>query len=566
MNTSACVGSDAQSQWRWSLRMAVLVLLGSAFALVFLIDYVGYPHPIVPALVLRVLLLRQDVAGLALLAAIAVLACVPAGRRTALAAVDAIGAHPWRTAAVVFGTLCTAQHVVALDHALAADEYLTLMQSRIFAEGRLTGDWPPELLPWLMADFYRYRWIMVDAHTGDVASVYWPGFALLLAPFSRLGIAWALNPLLAAVALLLLARLARRVAGNPRAAGWAMLLALASPGFAGLALGYFSMTAHLAANLGYAMLLLRGTPQAAFGAGLIGSLALVLHNPVPHLLFATPWLVWLARKREARACLGRLALGYLPGFAVGLAWALFLWRLHGFIYFAPFPSDGALLHEIGNFLWYWHFRSSHAFGTPDDYSLGGRVGEQVRLWAWSAPALAVLAAIGYWQVRDRTDANLLAASFVVTLAGYLFVRFDQGYGWGARYVHPAWGALPVFAAVALSAARATAASLAPWAARAALLSLALALPLRAWQVRDYVAEHLARRPAYEPGLRQYVFIDYDRTRYTQDLAQNDPFLREPTVLLVSRGRRADYLFMRMRHPQARQVSDQPGRGHVWRLD
>jgi hypothetical protein len=105
-----------------------------------------------------------------------------------------------------------------------------------------------------------------------------------------------------------------------------------------------------------------------------------------------------------------------------------------------------------------------------------------------------------------------------------------------------------------------------WVASAALLSLVLASGLRWWQIHDYVAEHVARRPPYVEGVRQFVFIQNDVDYYyDQDLVQNDPFLRDSTVFLLSRGRKEDYEMMRRLYPKARQVYD-GSRGHVWRLD
>ncbi len=556
-----------EARSRWTAWAAVLFAAVSALAAIFILDYVGYPNPVPRVLVFRVLLYRQDLAGLALLVAIALLACAPVTHRPALALVEAIGRRPWISAAILFAALCLGTLYAAHNHALAGDEHLTLLQSRIFAEGRLTGQYPPELMPWLMADFYRYRWIMLNAASGDIASIYWPGFALVLTPFTFLGIPWACNPALAALAFVLIAKIAARLTGSAQVAGWAMLLAAGSPGFTGLALSYFPMTAHLFLNLAYVWLLIDRGRRGLLLAGLTGSLALLLHNPVPHMLFALPWIVWLSRQAGGGRNLSVLALGYVPALVVGLAWAVFIRNMHGFIYFAPFPSDDDFLNQLGNFVWYWHFRSGMIFGGQSEYAIGGRIGELVRLWAWAAPGLPVLAAAGWWIGRRNTHLNLLALSLLVSILSYFLVQFDQGYGWGARYIHPAWGALPILGAAAIVrlANIGGTEALQGWIGATAALSLVFATALRWWQIDEYVREHLALRPPYVEGARQFVFVRYDRVLYTQDLVQNDPFLREPVVFFLSRGRRDDYLMMRRLYPAARQVHDEH-RGHVWRID
>src|SRR5215471_1592909 len=110
------------------------------------------------------------------------------------------------------------------------------------------AEFPPDLVARLIPSIYLNQFIYGSLHTGQVASAYWPGFALLLTPFSFIGAPWACNPLLASLALVLMARLAVRLSGEQQAGGWAMLLALGSPGFTGMAISYFSMTAHLLFN------------------------------------------------------------------------------------------------------------------------------------------------------------------------------------------------------------------------------------------------------------------------------------------------------------------------------
>src|SRR6185369_8488492 len=226
---------------------------------------------------------------------------------------------------------------------LAMDEYAHWFQARAFAAGELTGRFPPDLLPRLVPPALLYPFFATDPATGTVASTYWPGFALLLVPFTWLRAPWLLNPLLGGASLLLLAALARRWTGDAAAAGWALLLALASPAFTINAFSFYPLTAHLLLNLVWMALLVEGAvaggtatfdpreplpappvltagARRLLAAGAVGSLALVLHNPVPHAVFALPWTAALLRRRGLRAA-AWLALGYLPLVLVlGLGW------------------------------------------------------------------------------------------------------------------------------------------------------------------------------------------------------------------------------------------------------
>src|SRR5690606_23843829 len=62
----------------------------------------------------------------------------------------ALARQPWRSGLVVAALLAAGTHVVYHDHPLSMDEYLVWFQSRVFAAGRLTGELPPPLVPWLI--------------------------------------------------------------------------------------------------------------------------------------------------------------------------------------------------------------------------------------------------------------------------------------------------------------------------------------------------------------------------------------------------------------------------------
>ena len=537
-------------RFRDARSLAVLGLLASALCAVFILQYTGFPQEPKRVYIFDYLLRLQDLPGAALAAGIALAAALPGLDRPALALVEAIGRRPWTTAAVTFVLLCAGELLVTKDHALAADEYLVLLQAKAFAAGRLTAQFPPELVSWVVPRPYIDLWLYASPQTGAVVSVYWPGFALLLAPFALLGIPWACNPLLASGALMLIGRLGGRLTGTPQATGWAMLLTLASPAFSGMALGYFSMTAHLLLNLLYVWALLE---RRLFLAGIAGSFALLLHNPWPHLLFALPWIAWIAWHDGRRALL-RLIAGYVPvTLVIGGGWWLLMREVQGELWFAPH----------GDLLFYWQLQLLRVFTLPDGATLAKRTAELVKLWLWSVPGLLALMVVGWWLAVRQVPLRLLGLSFAAILAGYLIVWFDQGYGWGVRYLHPAFAALPILGAAAIVALQSEA--LRRYAAATALLSLVVATPFRWAQIESFMSDQLARRPPFEKGVRQVVFVTLNYEYYTQDFVQNDPFLRAPVIFMLSRGRAADEKLLRERFPGARLTHEAPY-GHVWRVD
>jgi hypothetical protein len=432
------------------------------------------------------------------------------------------------TAALAAGAL-----VAYRAHPLSMDEYAPYFQAGAFARFSLSGKVPPGLIDRLIPPG---RWFLQGSPAGEVISVYWPGFALLLTPFFWLRCPWLLNPLLGAATLLALHRLARRCFPGTRAPGWTVLFAAASPAFSINAISYYSMTAHLLASTLFALLLLEPSPRRLALAGALGSFALVLHNPLPHTLFALPFIVWLALRPDRVRNLALLAAGYLPLLLLlGVGWLWVQTRIA--------PSSGEGMGSL------FHYLAQLGFSAPSAAYLIPRAQNVVELIAWGVPGLVALAAVGAWRHRQMTPVRLLAAAAALTFAGYFFVPYDQGHGWGYRYFHSAWLVLPLFGAAALIPEREEEGFLRRLLLGAALGSLVLATGLRLAQVQSFIDGQLAQVPApVNPDKQQVVFVHAERGYYTIDLIQNDPFMDGARWTLISHGDDDDDRFMKALPP------------------
>ncbi len=189
---------------------------------------------------------------------------------------------------------------VCHEYPLCMDEYAAVFQSKIFASGHLFAELPPSAVKWLIFPGFNGSFLVASQETGRAVEGYWPGYALLLAPFEFLNMPWLCNALLAGLAIYLIYRITLDITGDRRAAGWAMLFGIASGAFWANAISLYSMQAHLTANLLFAWLLLQPTRGRCFAAGVVGSFALILHNPFPHALFALPWIVALVLRADTR--------------------------------------------------------------------------------------------------------------------------------------------------------------------------------------------------------------------------------------------------------------------------
>ncbi|HEX3837012.1 MAG TPA: hypothetical protein VHW25_08655 [Steroidobacteraceae bacterium] len=466
------------------------------------------------------------------------------------------GENPVLIAVISLIVLCGGALGVYHNHPLSMDEYAAYFQSRVFAAGHLSGQFPLPQMDWLIPPGFQDFFLNVSHATGHVASSYWPAHALIMTPFTFVGIPWACNPVVSALTLLVIHRLALRIFQDTEAAGLALLLTAASPVFFGIGISYYSMPSHLLANCLYALLLIRPTPSRAFAAGIVGSIALTLHNPVPHMLFAAPWLVWIATRPGGIRLLVSLCAGYLPLCGLlGIGWFEFSNHLRAEgqqLLTAKADAADRFKDLLG------------VFSLPTATVLLSRLIALAKIWVWAVPGLLLLACSGAVRGRRNITCVLFAASALTTLIGYLFFPQDQGHGWGYRYFHSAWMALPLLATAAIyspavfrdTPVDSTTTHTGIFKDQATksyvvvciLLTLVFGVGLRAWQMQAFMADDLAQLPHYRGSGRHIVFIDITLSFYGGDLVQNDPWLRGNEIRMFSHGVAEDKKMMSQYYP------------------
>jgi hypothetical protein len=472
-----------------------------------------------------------------------------------------VGEHPVISAAISLIVLCGGAVGIYHQHPLSMDEYVAYFQSRVFAAGHLTGQFPLPLMDWLIPPRFQDYFLNVSRASGQVASAYWPAHALIMAPFTLAGISWACNPVISALTLLVIHRLALRIFEDIEAAGMALLLTAASPAFFGFGISYYSMPSHLLANSLYALLLIRPTPSRAFAAGIVGSIALTLHNPVPHMLFAAPWLVWIATRPGGIRLLAPLCAGYLPLCSLlGIGWFEFSNHLR---------AEGQQLLTTKADATHHFMDMLGVFHRPTRTVLLFRSIALAKVWVWAVPGLLILACNGAIRARANITCRLFAASALTTLIGYCFFPHDQAHGWGYRYFHSAWMALPLLATAAIYSpagfrewpADATSESAGIFGDQATksyltaciLLTFVFGVGFRAWQMQAFIADDLNQLPHYRGTERRVVIVDEATSFYGADLVQNDPWLRSNVIRMITHGPVEDKKMMAQNYPTWHQV-------------
>jgi hypothetical protein len=475
-----------------------------------------------------------------------------------------IARKPWTVAIGVTLLLSVGTLVVYMNHPLCMDEYADWFQSRVFAAGHLAGQWPPDLMDWLLPKGFQGTFLRVSTSTGAVMSGYFPGYALVQTPFVFLGVPWLCNPVLVGATLLLLAYMAKTLFGNPLAAGWVVLFAIASPVFLINGISFYSSSGQLLLNLTFCALLLEPSPKRLFLAGVVGGLSAFYHNPIRHVFFALPWVVWIFwtyRPRLKGMLL--LALGYLPAvLLLGGAWLYF--RSHlvantslaaaGGSAVASASGIGAAIGGLLRDAW-------SLLSLPSAYGAYARIAGLVKTWLWTAPIVPLLALFAVSRCRD-VRVQLMFWSAVATFLGYLVLQSDdQGHGWGDRYFHAAWGVLPILAYAWIDEIRKGSPELARMIlARIGVGAVAyflLAVPLYSWQVHQHIREHLAQLPQVSKGVPGQTVLLNGYGFYAVDLVQNDPWMRGTKHVLFSQGVEKDAAMLRRYFPKCRLIEYPP---------
>jgi len=537
--------------------IATTALSAAAWLQTFLCGLSG--HPATDYVIFDRLFIFTDDWGAAFQVGIVLLvALAPPVRTAGVALARAVGERPVATAVAACVVFVLGAKFAYHTTPFAMDESAQVSQAYAFASGRLSWFVPVDLLDRMIPPGFRDYFYAVNARTGEVATIYWPGFAALMTPFAWARVPWLVNPLITSATLLVMHAFGARYLGGREAGGWAMLLALASPDFTVNALSFYSMPAHLLFNLLFAWLLLDGRPSRAFLAGLLGGWALVLHNPVPHALFAAPWLVWLLIEKRRWPALLAVAAGYVPiGIAVGCAWPVFIAGVGAKAAAATGAAHPTLLQTFTRMV-------TDVFQIPGYPMISARLYATWKIWIWSAPGLLILAIAGARIVKGPI--LLLGASARATYVVYWFVPLDQGHGWGYRYFHTAWAALPLFAAAFIVSRPMAAAASSDWRRQVggiALASAVLGTSLRFWQVDDIIGRHVAQRIPVTATGHWVVFVVQNAGLYTWDMIQNMPGQYDQLVLM-SQGSAEDAGLMAARFPSPQRVlADR--RGSLWRV-
>jgi hypothetical protein len=434
----------------------------------------------------------------------------PAGVAMALA----VGSFAWLGSLIVYES-----------YPLSMDEFLQVFDADIFRHGELAAMVPsawkayvPALLPQfgLPVPGYAY-WV----------SNYLPVNAIFRALGASLGAETLISPLWAAISVLATFGVARRLwPEKPGIAVAASVLLATSAQLLVTGMTAYAMSAHLALNMVWLWLVLRGGKLGHGAAAMVAFLATGLHQIIFHPLFAAPFVLefWLARRWGA-------ALFHTCAYAViGVFWMLY---------------PPVLLHSLGVV--------SVAAASAGDAGIAARVlglvtafdprgvgmmaQNLVRFCSWQSLLTIPLLLLAIPPaLRGPGPLRAMALGILLTLAAMLVLLPYQGHGWGYRYLHGMLGSTCLLAAWAWFRLTDGAEATSPGMPRtvfliAAAASVLVLLPIRLWQVHDFVHPYATASREIRRMDVDLVLVDDTGVVFGTDLVRNDPFLTTRPVVM-----------------------------------
>lgn len=421
-------------------------------------------------------------------------------------------------ALTVFATAWAGHYLVMAGYDLSRDEQMVLFDTDILRRGALVAALPTEWVAY--ADPLNRVFTLPVADRAMWVSGYLPGNAALHAMAAMLGDVHLTGPLLAALALLALADIARRLWPGDGAAQWVAASTLAlSAQFLITAMTTYAMTAHLALNLLWLALFLRDRWWAYAAALLVGFVATGLHQPVFHPLFVVPFLWWLVERRRWPV-LGLLVAGYA---AIGLFWLWWPGMVAAQAGGMAAGVSGGLVERARDMILAWDVGGIWLMAL-----------NLLRFAAWQHLLLLPLAAAGIaagWRRDGLVRALILGP--LLTIAAMLLLLPYQGHGWGYRYLHGLIGNLCLLAGFGWIALRdAGLGSRQLW--RGASAATLIAILWLGSSAHRMVAPYAAIDRRIAASAADIVLIDDHAAIFAQDLVYNPPWLdRRPVRLAVS---------------------------------
>ncbi len=416
---------------------------------------------------------------------------------------------------------------------LSLDEFMPTFQAKIFQSGQLLAPLNADALAVNenLQPFFTY----VNSEHGLWSSYYRPVHAGLIAVFSTILHADLLNPTLAVLSVWAIADIAKRVfPEHSEAPLLAAILLVVSPQFLATAGTGFSFTSHLAFNLIWLAMFLRGSLWGHIAAALVGFFAVGLHQVHVHPIFVAPFLTALLLGRfGSRSALIPYFISYGLALPIWITWPeISIWLQTGDTSILP-----TSVMEIDYIKDYFQYADKVAV-IESNFDTLFLATNLFRFWFWISPALLILMFLALRNIKSIGLVPVLAGiGFVVMVLATYVLMPNQMHGWGSRYYHPVLGNFVLFALGGYFAVLRAGGGerIKQVVAIVVVISAVILLPIRAFQIEAKMAPRAAVQQALSELDADVVFINPDELWFAADFVRNDPFITNRPVISIEKN-------------------------------
>lgn len=432
----------------------------------------------------------------------------------------------WRFAMLVgsvMALIAFAGHYWVLSgYDMSRDEQMATFDANVFASGHLVASVPAFWRD--HADALNTMFMYPAEHRGAWVSNYLPLNAALRAIVGLAATQALTGPLLNLLGALALWGCARRIWPQDRETPVvALLLYFGSAQILVNGMTSYAMPAHLALNLVWLWLFLRKMWWSDTAALAVGFVAVGLHQPIMHPMFAAPILFLLLLDKEWRR-----AGVYLVGYAVigvfWLWWPNWTWALSQASAAGQQPDGVDYLTRL-----MLAVTNGSAMGVP--YMMANIL----RFFAWQHLLLLPLLILGVRIVRSDRLAGALLAGIVLTICVMTVILPYQGHGFGYRYVHGLIGSAILLAVYGWKSLGRKTPQWRSLLRRTTVAGLAVLLPMQVWMAHQFYAPFAQASALMDQIDADYVVVGGNDVPFTADLVINPPDLDRRPVRLIRGG-------------------------------
>ena len=428
----------------------------------------------------------------------------------------------WTVAVMVAVLSWLAGRLLLLDVALSRDEQMVLFDASVFLRGEWAAATPEAWQP--LAGAMNDMFLVPLGGVARV-SAYLPGNAMLHAvSTATLGSHAWWNPVMAGVGILATASVAHRATGGDRlVVGAAIILVATSMQVIATSGTVYAMPSHLAFNMLWLALVLRGGALCHGLAVMVAAIACGLHQVVFHPFFAGPFVLWLliaGRWRWGLFHAGAYAL-------IGLFWLAWPGLQSEAVLGADALAQAAAPPGLIE-------RALALLDTASLSALPLMSANLLRYVAWQNLAFLPLFVAGcllLWRRREPFGLALGLCLLATPLLMAILLPY-QGHGWGYRYLH---GLIGIGALVGGLGLRSMA-DACPDRARSLVvagtaLTVLVAWPWQGWHLHRTATPHATAHQALAASSADVVLVNPLGAPFSVDLVINDAALSAPVRLI-----------------------------------